>query len=113
MNEQKNSIRHDGPYLTIQEGNGQTREFALSHTSAILGREVDCDIIVSDRNVSRHHAVLSREPDGILIKDLSSANGTFVNAQPVSSQMLKHLDTMTACTADDSDSSQGPCSAAA
>ena len=94
MNEQKNIGKHDAPYLIIQEGNGQTREFVLSHTSAILGRESDCDIIISDRNVSRHHAVLSREPEGILIKDLSSANGTFVNAQPVSSQMLKHLDTI-------------------
>ena len=94
MNEQKNAIRHESPYLIIQEGNGQTREFLLSHTSAILGREADCDIIVSDRNVSRHHAMLSREPEGFLIKDLSSANGTFVNAQPVSSQVLKHLDTI-------------------
>ena len=94
MDEQKNSSRHDSPYLIIQDGNGQNREYALSNTTAMLGRESDCDIIVLDRNVSRHHAVLSREPEGFLIKDLSSANGTFVNAQPVASQMLKHLDTI-------------------
>ena len=94
MNEQKNPGRHDSPYLIIQEGNGQNREFPLSHTTALLGREPDCDIILSDRNVSRHHAMLSREPEGIIIKDLSSANGTFVNAQPVASQLLKHLDTI-------------------
>ena len=94
MNEPKNGSRHDSPFLIIQEGNGQNREFPLNHNTAVLGREPDCDIIVSDLNVSRHHAMLSREAEGVIIKDLSSANGTFVNAQPVASQLLKHLDTI-------------------
>lgn len=94
MDEQRNGSRHDNPYLIIQEGNGQNREFPLNVGVAILGREQDCDIVISDRNVSRHHAVLSLELEGFMIKDLSSANGTFVNAQPVSSQLLKHLDTI-------------------
>ena len=94
MNEPKNGIRHENPYLVIQEGNGQNREVELSHATIVLGREPDCDIVISDRNVSRHHATLSREPEGFIIKDLSSANGTFVNAQPVASQLLKHLDTI-------------------
>ena len=94
MSEQKNTSRHDNPYLIIQEGNGQNREFALNMSVAILGREQDCDIVISDRNVSRHHAILSYEPEGVLIKDLSSANGTFVNAQPINCQLLKHLDTI-------------------
>jgi len=94
MNEPKNGIRHENPYLVIQEGNGQNREVELSHGTAVLGREPDCDIVLADRNVSRHHAMLSREPEGFIIKDLSSANGTFVNAQPVASQLLKHLDTI-------------------
>ena len=93
-NEWNNSGRHDSPYLVIQEGNGQNREFSLTLSVVIIGREPDCEIVLSDRNVSRHHAVLCREPEGVLIKDLSSANGTFVNAQPVTSQMLKHLDTI-------------------
>ena len=92
MSEAKNAGRHDSPYLVIQEGNGQNREFSLNLSRVTLGREADCDIVLSDRNVSRHHAELSREPDGVVIKDLSSANGTFVNSQPVSSQRLKHLD---------------------
>ena len=92
MGESKNSSRHDSPYLVIQEGNGQNREFSLNLSPVTLGREADCDIILSDRNVSRHHARLSIEPDGVVITDLASANGTFVNSQPVGSQLLKHLD---------------------
>ena len=92
MEEPKNTGRHDSPYLVIQEGNGQNREFSLTLSRVTLGREADCDIVLSDRNVSRHHAVLSREPEGVIIKDLSSANGTFVNSQPVATQLLKHLD---------------------
>ena len=94
MSDAKNAVRHDCPFLVIQEGNGRNREFSLEHNSAVLGRDQDCDVILSDLNVSRHHAMLSREPEGVIVKDLSSANGTFVNAQPVSSQMLKHLDTI-------------------
>ena len=94
MKEWNNGSRHDGPYLVIQEGNGQNREFPLTLSVTILGREPDCEVVLSDRNVSRHHAILCREPEGVLIKDLSSANGTFVNAQPVTTQMLKHLDTI-------------------
>jgi len=94
MSEAKNAVRHDCPFLVIQEGNGRNREFSLTHNSAVLGRDSDCDVILSDLNVSRHHAMLSREPEGVIVKDLSSANGTFVNAQPVVSQILKHLDTI-------------------
>ncbi|MBQ6597829.1 MAG: AAA family ATPase [Lentisphaeria bacterium] len=94
MNEAKNANRHDCPFLVIQEGNGRNREFSLTHNSVVIGRDPDCDVILSDLNVSRHHAMLSREPEGVIVKDLSSANGTFVNAQPVASQELKHLDTI-------------------
>lgn len=94
MNEAKNANRHDCPFLVIQEGNGRNREFSLTHNTVVLGRDPDCDVILSDLNVSRHHAMLSREPEGVIVKDLSSANGTFVNAQPVASQVLKHLDTI-------------------
>ncbi|OQA88521.1 MAG: Glycogen accumulation regulator GarA [Lentisphaerae bacterium ADurb.Bin242] len=92
MNQKTNGQKHDNPFLVIQEGYGQNREFVLERNNAVIGRDPDCEIVTGDRNVSRHHATISREQEGFIIKDLSSANGTFVNSQPIVTQCLKHLD---------------------
>ncbi len=45
----------------------------------LLGREPDCDIVIADRQVSRHHARITTIPEGVLIEDLGSKNGTHCN----------------------------------
>lgn len=92
MSETNKNGRPESPYLVIQEGYGKNRKFSLDRDSVTLGRDPDCDIVIADQNVSRHHATLSLEQKGVLLKDMGSFNGTFVNSQPVTSQMLKHLD---------------------
>ena len=53
----------------------------------------DNDVVLSDLNVSRHHAELRKSPTGSYeIVDLGSHNGTFVNGQRVSSQVLTEQD---------------------
>jgi DNA-binding response OmpR family regulator len=49
----------------------------------LLGRAADCDLVVADARVSRHHAELRRESDGFLLADLGSTNGTFLNGQRI------------------------------
>jgi FHA domain/Domain of unknown function (DUF1707) len=44
-----------------------------------IGRAADCDCVVSDPTVSRHHAELRRDGGRWLIRDLGSRNGTRVN----------------------------------
>lgn len=44
-----------------------------------IGREKDCEIQVDDRHISRYHAKLTVTEDGILLEDLRSTNGTYVN----------------------------------
>lgn len=45
-----------------------------------IGKSEDNDFIVNDAHVSRHHAQLKREDDGgLLLEDIGSTNGTFVN----------------------------------
>jgi pSer/pThr/pTyr-binding forkhead associated (FHA) protein len=49
----------------------------------LLGRGTDCDLRLVDPGVSRHHAELRVENGQVVLVDLSSTNGTFVNGQPV------------------------------
>jgi len=48
-----------------------------------LGRSAECDISIATDEISRHHAKLQVVPDGVMVEDLGSANGTFVNNQRV------------------------------
>uniref|UniRef100_UPI002ACEF82D FHA domain-containing protein n=1 Tax=Chloroflexus sp. TaxID=1904827 RepID=UPI002ACEF82D len=47
-----------------------------------IGR-AGCDIILDNPQVSRFHAQLDRTPSGIVLRDMGSTNGTFVNGQRV------------------------------
>jgi pSer/pThr/pTyr-binding forkhead associated (FHA) protein len=44
-----------------------------------IGRDASCDLAIADMSVSRLHAQLERTPDGWLLSDLESTNGTRVN----------------------------------
>ncbi len=50
----------------------------------IIGRSPDSDIQIDEAVVSRHHARLSCENNQIVLTDLNSSNGTFVNGQKIS-----------------------------
>ncbi|HEY0180478.1 MAG TPA: FHA domain-containing protein [Dokdonella sp.] len=56
---------------------------------ALIGRQPDCDITIPAEEISRHHARLRTTGDGVLVEDLGSANGTFVNDTRVQSGLLK------------------------
>ena len=49
----------------------------------IVGRNPDCAISIPSDEISRHHAKLQVVPDGVMVEDMGSANGTFVNNQRV------------------------------
>jgi len=64
------------------EGGGQ-RQYDLQTPVTLLGRGTDCDLRLVDPGVSRHHAELRLEENQVVLVDLGSTNGTFVNGQPV------------------------------
>jgi hypothetical protein len=47
----------------------------------VLGRSPQCDLPIPSAGASRRHAHVCWETDGIVIRDLSSTNGTFVNGE--------------------------------
>ena len=71
-----------------------TARMPLPAKAMRIGRVPDSnDLVISDLNVSRHHAELRKSPTGSYeIVDLGSHNGTFVNGQRVSSQVLTEQD---------------------
>ena len=57
--------------------------YELQTPVTLLGRGTDCDLRMVDNGVSRHHAELRVEDGQVVLFDLGSTNGTFVNGQPV------------------------------
>jgi two-component system response regulator GlrR len=54
-----------------------------------LGRDAACEIVVSDNSVSRRHATVEQRPEGWLVVDHRSANGTFVDGQRIIQAFLR------------------------
>ncbi|MFJ9952532.1 FHA domain-containing protein [Kitasatospora sp. NPDC091207] len=84
--------RHDagGPQPTM------IRNLTAGMNTVRIGRALDNDIVVSDLQVSRHHAELRQLPDGRYeIVDLGSHNGIFLNGRPVQRQLMGPQDRLT------------------
>lgn len=71
--------------------------FILEKPSILIGRSRQCDVFIDSAMLSRHHAsILVIDSDTVLIKDLESTNGTFVNSMRISRpNRLKHGDVIT------------------
>src|SRR6478672_7194466 len=70
-----------------------TSRMPLPAKAMRIGRIPDDLVVLSDLNVSRHHAELRKSPTGSYeIIDLGSHNGTFVNGQRVTKQVLTEQD---------------------
>ncbi len=73
-----------GASLVIHEGPGAGSEHPVDG-ELILGRERGtADLVLGDPGVSRRHARVLPEPDGIIVEDLGSSNGTYVNGRRIS-----------------------------
>ncbi len=57
--------------------------------STILGRHSECHICVNADGISRKHAQIDAEVDGLVVSDLGSSNGTFVNGKKIDKVELK------------------------
>jgi len=70
--------------------------FSFAKQEAILGRDPNNDVSISDPEVSRRHARFIYQNENYLIEDLGSTNGTFLNGNRLSSpQQLRPGDVIT------------------
>ncbi len=67
--------------LLVLEGDTTRKNWELNKPTILIGRGNDCDVVVNDRQVSRHHAQIVRDDTGYKLVDLNSKNGTFLNGQ--------------------------------
>jgi len=56
---------------------------------ALVGRESNCNVVVSHPSVSRRHALIKRKQDVFFVVDQGSANGTFVDSKRIVDATLK------------------------
>ncbi len=65
------------------------KSFPLTRDSHSVGRHKNNDIVVNDAKVSSFHARIDRTPDGFVVVDLKSRNGSFVNGRRADNTLLK------------------------
>jgi len=75
------------PMLVAQEGPLKDQRWPLART-LVIGRDSTCDIVIADRQVSRFHARVSPTPEGVILEDLGSKNGTHRNGEPLPSPVV-------------------------
>lgn len=76
--------------------NGELKFTApLQKTETRIGRAADNDVVIDNRGVSGHHAVIVRDQDSFYIVDNKSTNGVFVNGLSVSQAPLAYGDEIT------------------
>lgn len=75
------------PFLVAQSGPLNGQRWPLRR-AILIGRDSTCDIVIPDRQVSRHHARVTISKDGILLEDLDSKNGTHYNGQSLEQSII-------------------------
>jgi pSer/pThr/pTyr-binding forkhead associated (FHA) protein len=78
--------------LEVLDGNEPGKTFPIEKGRITVGRK-NCDVHLSDPEISRQHVALTIQGDGAILEDLKSANGTYVLGQRIERVELKPGDT--------------------
>jgi signal transduction histidine kinase len=76
-------------YLTPMLGGPGAPRYPISDQPLLIGRSDAADIPLLEPTVSRQHATIQSQGDAVLLKDLGSKHGTFVNSRRVGQTKLK------------------------
>jgi len=79
--------QEDYPLLIAQEGPLKGQRWQLSKPM-VLGRDPACDVSIADRQISRYHARLTPTPEGVILEDMGSKNGTHHNGTSLTAPVV-------------------------
>jgi DNA-binding NtrC family response regulator len=72
-----------GAILRVRGAPSSQAELRLSTGRCVIGAGADVDLVIGDQAISRRHVELTLVPEGVLVQDLGSRNGTFYLGQRV------------------------------
>jgi DNA-binding NtrC family response regulator len=64
--------------VTVTPKGAPPLDFPLGIAPLVVGSGEDCDVVVQDPRVSRHHCRISLADSGVMVRDLGSKNGTYI-----------------------------------
>ncbi len=77
--------------LIIESGQMAGQRWLIDSDCVIIGREADAaHLLLPERQVSRKHAKIERTPNGFVLTDLESKNGTYLNGKQVREPQVLH-----------------------
>jgi pSer/pThr/pTyr-binding forkhead associated (FHA) protein len=78
--------------VVVEKGpsQGQSLALALPDRAYKVGRAPDCDLVLSDDDVSREHAAFERRWQGVFVRDLGSKNGLEIDGKKVRGEQRVH-----------------------
>ncbi len=79
----REELTEPGQYLAYRSSDHEIVTFPLRREWTRIGRSLAADIRFDDPTVSRRHALIVRQPDGLRVLDDRSLNGVFVNGERV------------------------------
>ncbi len=65
--------------IRVQSPGGRITMHVLEQGETVIGRDASAGLVLDDARISRRHAVLTRTGAGVVVADLGSRNGTFLN----------------------------------
>lgn len=77
-------------HLVVLEGKHLGAKVRLPATQFVIGRDPSCHLRPVSTDVSKFHCAIARMGNRVLLRDLNSTNGTFLNDQPVSGTTAVH-----------------------
>jgi hypothetical protein len=83
LDDVRETLDEPGQYLAYRAAQREPATFPLRREWTRIGRSLAADIRFDDPTVSRRHALIVRQPDGLRVLDDRSLNGVFVNGERV------------------------------
>jgi pSer/pThr/pTyr-binding forkhead associated (FHA) protein len=69
--------------LLIRSGSGASQQVSIGSATVALGRSADCDVVLPDETVSRHHAEIRVQHGRCMLVDTGSRNRIYLNRHQV------------------------------